>query len=202
VIGIEITVFAFITCATPGPINILASISGSQNGLRANFPFVLGATSGLSLVIIAAGFGISQLLQTNVFFANALTLLGSGYMLYLVFVLAKSNVEIDTSISTAQAPNFYQGSILQIINPKAWLVSMAGALLYLNVEEYFILLMLYVLIFFIVCFFSVFLWVYLGRLVATKIKSGHLNIFNRCMAGVLAILVLSNLFKTFSMYFM
>ena len=198
-IGIEITIFAFITCATPGPINILASISGSQNGLRANFPFVFGATSGLSLVIIVAGFGISQLLQTNVFLAKLLTLLGSGYMLYLAFVLAKSTVEIDTSVSKAQAPNFYQGSLLQIINPKAWLVSMAGASLYLNVEEYVILLMLYISIFFIVCFFSVFLWVYLGRLVATKINSGYLDIFIRCMAGVLAILVLSNLFKSFSM---
>ena len=197
-IGIEITVFAFITCATPGPINILATISGSQNGLRDNFPFVLGATSGLSLVIIVAGFGISQLLQANVFLANALTVLGSGYMLYLAFVLAKSNVKIDTSISAAQAPNFYQGSILQIINPKAWLVSMAGASLYLNVEEYTFLLMLYVSIFFIVCFFSVFLWVYLGSLVATKIKSSHLDIFIRFMAGVLVILILSNLFKTFS----
>ncbi len=73
-IGLEIAAFAFATCATPGSVNILASLSGAQNGLRANVPFVLGATSGLALVIIVAGYGVSQLLKTNEVLANSLVL--------------------------------------------------------------------------------------------------------------------------------
>ncbi|WP_141737061.1 LysE family translocator [Marinobacter sp. X15-166B] len=199
-LGLKIAVFAFATCATPGPVNILASISGANNGLRANVPFVLGATAGLSLVILVAGFGVSQLLKTNTYLANALVLVGSGYMLYLASRMARSDTALDKTAGEARIPGFYQGSVLQIINPKAWLVSMAGAALYLNREEYLFTLALYVSVFFLVCFVSVYLWVGLGRLIATRLQSKHLSLFNKSMAGVLVTLVVYNLYDTFAGY--
>lgn len=199
-IGLEIAVFAFVTCASPGPVNILASISGAQNGLKANLPFVLGATSGLSLVIIVAGFGVSQLLKSNAMLANILTLIGSVYMMYLAFKLAKASVNIEATDNGSQIPSFYQGAFLQVINPKAWLVTMAGTAIYLNSDDYLKLLILYVLVFFIVCFIAVLLWVFIGSLVATKLKTSHLTLFNRSMAVLLFGLVLYNLFDTFSPY--
>lgn len=199
-LALEITIFAFATCATPGPVNIVASIAGAQNGLRANIPFVLGATLSLSLVIIVSGFGVSQVLKTNEVLANAITLIGSVYILYLALLMSRKNLEIDKNSESYKTTSFCQGSILQIINPKAWLVSISGLAIYLNSSGQSILA-LYVLIFFIACFISVFLWVCFGSLIATKLKLHHLTIFNRSMAALLSILVLYNLMDMFSPYF-
>ena len=200
-IGIEIAAFAFATCATPGPVNILASLSGAQNGLRPNSPFVLGATSGLSIVIIIAGLGIGQLLQTNKILSNTLIVIGSVYMLYLAFNLSRVNVKLKAPQENIKIPSFYQGLVLQIINPKAWLVSMAGLAIYLSAEEYYMLLLIYILIFFIVCFFAVFLWVGLGKLIASKINGKYLHILNKTMGLILFLLISLNLADTFYPYF-
>ncbi len=198
--GLEITIFAFATCATPGPVNIVAMISGAQNGLRANLPFVFGATLGLSCVIILSGFGVSQALKTNELLAASVSLIGSVYILYLAFLMFSKSIEIDTPDRNQQTTNFYQGSILQMINPKAWLVSMSGLAMYLKAGEQS-LLAFYVLMFFVACFVSVFLWVCIGRLVVAKLKTIYLKIFTRMMATLLSVLVLYNLFGTFSPYF-
>ena len=199
-LALEITIFAFATCATPGPVNLVASIAGAQNGLRKNIPFVLGATLSLSFVIIVSGFGMSQILKTNEILANAITLIGSVYILYLAFLMSRKNIQIDKDLGPYKTTSFYQGSFLQIINPKAWLVSMSGLAMYLNSSGQS-LLALYVLIFFLACFISVFLWVWLGSLISTKLKSHHLIIFNRSMAFLLLILVLCNLMDMFFPYF-
>lgn len=197
---LNMAIFAFVTCASPGPINILASISGAQNKLKANLPFILGATSGLSLVIIVTGLGIGQLPKTHTLWTNALTLLGSIYILYLAFSLAKANLEIDTSERDVSPPSLFTGVFLQIINPKAWLVSMSGVAMYLSTGNYTTLFIAYVGIFFVICFIAILFWVYIGTLVAQKLKRQYLTIFSRSMASLLAMLVLYNLYVTFSSY--
>lgn len=197
---IEIAIFAFATCASPGPVNVIASISGAQNGIKQNLPFVLGASLGLSLVIFVVGLGVKQLLQSHPMLEDVLTLIGSVYMLYLAFKLSKADVKIDSASDTATIPSFYQGAALQIINPKAWLVSMAGLAMYLQAEQHIASLIQYILIFLVVCFISVLLWVYLGHLVATKLTDGYLNLFTKIMAGLLVVLISTNLISTFSKY--
>ena len=199
-IGLEIAIFAFATCVTPGPVNIVASLSGAQSGIRANIPFVLGATLGLSFVIVVSGFGVSQILKTNENLANFITLIGSVYILYLAFLMSRKSLDIDIGPGSSQTTSFYQGSILQIINPKAWLVSMSGLAMYLNSSGQS-MLVFYLLIFFLACFISVFSWVCLGHLIAMKLKRTYLTIFNRSMAALLATLVIYNLVNTFYPYF-
>lgn len=199
-LALEITIFAFATCATPGPVNVVASVLGAQNGLRASIPFVLGATLGLSLVILVSGFGVSQILKTNEILANAITLIGSVYLLYLAFLMFSKSSSIKTDSGAIQTGSFYQGSLLQLINPKAWLVSMSGLAMYLNASGES-MLGIYVLVFFIACFISVFLWVCLGSIIATKLKRAYVTIFNRSMAALLSILVLCNIANMCSPYF-
>lgn len=200
VTGFETLIFALITCGTPGPVNMIASMAGAQYGIKQNQPFVIGATSGLSLVIIVTGCGIGQLLTTNVYLANLMTLTGSAYLLYLAFVLMRSKTEIDPSSIELNLPSFYQGAILQMINPKAWLVSMAGISMFLDSSDYVASLVMYVTIFYLACYIAVFSWVYLGQLAASKLTDNYLSAFNRLLAGTLALLVLFNLYETFSPY--
>lgn len=197
---IEIGLFAFATCATPGPVNILASLSGAKNGIKKNLLFVLGATSGLSVVILIAGLGLGQILQKNKMLSNTLIVVGSVYMLYLAFNIVASDVKLKKSQDNINPPNLYQGMVLQVINPKAWLVSMSGLAMYLGVDDYFIQLSVYTFIFFVVCFFAVFLWVCLGELIATKINEKYLHAVNKTMGATLFLLITLNLFETFYPY--
>jgi threonine/homoserine/homoserine lactone efflux protein len=174
-------------------------MAGARSGLKANIPFVLGATLGLSFVIIISGFGVSQIVKANELLANAITLIGSVYILSLAFLMSRKSLAIVTDSRPHKATSFYQGATIQIINPKAWLVSMSGLAMYLNSSDQSILA-LYVLIFFMACFLSVFLWVCLGRLIATKLRGNQQTAFNRAMAALLSILVLYNLIDMFSPY--
>jgi threonine/homoserine/homoserine lactone efflux protein len=192
VLSLEITIFAFATCATPGPVNIVASIAGARSGLKANIPFVLGATLGLSLVIIISGFGLSQIVKTNELLTHAITLVGSLYILYLAFLMSRKPSTIKTDAKPPKTTSFYQGATLQVVNPKAWLVSLSGLAMYLNQSNQSIFA-LYVFIFFVACFLSVFLWVGLGQLISAKLNINHQMIFNRSMAALLMLLVLFNL---------
>ena len=191
-IAVELTIFALATCATPGPVNVIASVAGAQNGVRESIPFVIGATLGLSLVILMSSFGVSQVLMTNEILRNGITLIGSVYLLYLASLMWRKSSSIEIDSEAKQTTNFSQGLILQVINPKAWLVSMSGLAMYLGTSGKS-MLALYVLMFFIACFISVFIWVCLGCMIKTKLKDTYVTIFNRSMAGLLSILVLCNL---------
>lgn len=122
-------------------------------------------------------------------------------MLYLAFNIARTDVKLNTSQNNIKIPSLYQGMALQIINPKAWLVSMSGLAMYLSADDYLIHLSVYALIFFIVCFIAVFLWVYLGELIATKMNEKHLHVLNKTMGAVLFLLISLNLLDTFYPYF-
>ena len=197
--AVEITIFAFATCATPGPVNMVASVLGAQNGVRVSIPFVTGATLGLSFVILVSSFGVSQILKTNTMVANAITLIGSVYLLHLAYLMSK-RTEIDTKSADTQTASFYQGALLQILNPKAWLVSMSGLAMFLNTSGNSILAV-YILMFSIACFVSIFVWVCFGSIIARRLKNSYVTIFTRSMAAVLSMLVICNLAKTLSPYF-
>lgn len=191
-IAVELTIFAFATCATPGPVNVIASVAGAQNGVRMSIPFVIGATLGLSIVILVSSLGVSKVLITSEILKNGITLIGSLYLLYLASLMWRKSFSIDIDSEAKQTTTFSQGMILQVINPKAWLVSVSGLAMYLGTSGKS-MLALYVLIFFIACFVSVLIWVCLGCMIRTKLKDTYITIFNRFMAGLLSILVFCNL---------
>jgi len=198
--ALEITIFAFVTCATPGPVNVVATVMGAQKGVRVSIPFVLGATLGLSFVILVSSFGVSQILKTNELLANTITFIGSLYLLHLAFLMSRKSSSIATNSGVVQTAGFYQGAILQLINPKAWLVSMSGLAMFLNTSGKS-MLAFYVLMFFIACFVSIFMWVCLGSVIASKLKGTYVTFFNRSMATLLSTLVLCNLANMLSPYF-
>ena len=191
-IAVELTIFAFATCATPGPVNVIASVAGAQNGVRMSIPFVIGATLGLSIVILVSSLGVSKVLITSEILKNGITLIGSLYLLYLASLMWRKSFSVDIDSEAKQTTTFSQGMILQVINPKAWLVSVSGLAMYLGTSGKS-MLALYVLIFFIACFVSVLIWVCLGCMIRTKLKDTYITIFNRFMAGLLSILVFCNL---------
>ncbi len=194
---IEMAVFAFVTSASPGPVNILAFVSGVNFNFKSSLSFVLGATIGFCSILIVTGFGIGQILRSNIVLSVSLTIAGSMYMLFLALKLARARIDVNQQkIEEHDAPRFRQGAFLQFINPKAWFVSMSGASMYLQGEHYQVQLVLFVIIFFIVCFASISTWVYLGCLMSKKMGARSLTIYNKGVASLLVVLVTYNLYST------
>ena len=198
-IVLEMAVFALVTSASPGPVNLLASISGAQYKLKKNLAFVSGATAGFCSILIITGFGFGQILETNKMFANLLSIFGSVYMLYLAYTLSKAKIDLNFKAhANSKAPHFLQGALLQYTNPKAWLVSLAGASMYLQGQGIYLSLAIFATIFYVICFLSIYSWVYLGYFLSKKMSSNQLSTYNKFMALVLAVLVSINLYGNVS----
>jgi hypothetical protein len=59
---IALVVFAFTTTITPGPNNLMLTVTGAQFGLRAAVPAIAGILMGMSLLIGLASAGAASLL--------------------------------------------------------------------------------------------------------------------------------------------
>ncbi len=81
---------------------------------------------------------------------------------------------------------FYQGFLLQWLNPKAWIASLSGISMFKANDNLFI----FVLIYFIVCYLCLSFWGYLGlyftRFLNTDVK---LKVFNISMGLILILSV-------------
>ncbi|MCB1796294.1 MAG: LysE family translocator, partial [Candidatus Competibacteraceae bacterium] len=59
---VALALFVFATSITPGPNNLMLTVTGAQFGLRATVPAMAGILAGMSLLIGLAGAGVATLL--------------------------------------------------------------------------------------------------------------------------------------------
>ena len=60
---LSFTTFAIVTALTPGPNNILLSVSGTNFGLRQTLPHICGVVFGFTLIVVLSSFGLGWLLM-------------------------------------------------------------------------------------------------------------------------------------------
>ncbi|MCG8611340.1 MAG: LysE family transporter [Pseudomonadales bacterium] len=105
---------------SPGPAPIALSASGATYGVRNSVPFLCGILSGLSFAIIGAAVGLALLLATFPKVAYAVQLLGAIYVLYIAYKIATAPFLALNADGLALAPTFWDGFILNLLNPKAY----------------------------------------------------------------------------------
>jgi threonine/homoserine/homoserine lactone efflux protein len=180
--------FAFATSASPGPVNIVAAMSGAEFGIKKSCSYVLGAAVGFVTILIGIGVGFGSILVSNRTITNALAISGAMYMLYLAYKLATSKPGA-TCQDVAPPPRFINGAIAQWLNPKAWIVSVSAISIYLaNSKNYALYLSSFGAIFFIICFLSILGWVVVGSR-TSRLLNGNYGAFNKIMAALLAMSV-------------
>lgn len=182
------TSFAFATSASPGPVNIVAAMSGAEFGVKRSCGYVLGATIGFVSILLGIGIGFGSAFVSNRAVSNALAIAGAFYMLYLSYKLATAKPG-PTEKNTAPPPRFINGAIAQWLNPKAWIVSISAISIYVaNSRNYSLYLSSFGAIFFVICFISILGWVIMGCKASTLLN-GNYGVFNKIMAGLLALSV-------------
>lgn len=114
-------VYCVIVTFTPGPTNVVILSTVHNFGTKKALEFAYGATIAFGLLL-----GISALLNTVLVtvipkILLVMQIIGSIYMLYLAYQIAKMNLAESSETHTA---TFISGFLMQFVNPKAVLFTL------------------------------------------------------------------------------
>ena len=153
---------AILLIITPGPGVLSLAGVGSAFGFRAGLKYFIGLFVGNNLVGLFVISGVGALVLADPVTRTVLLVLSSIYLIYLASTIALSGSNIGFKGYTHK-PGVKSGVLLQIINPKAYVVNStmySGFLLFEN--AYFLEVIIKVLIVNTIWIPVHFLWLYIG----------------------------------------
>ncbi|MBS0848292.1 LysE family translocator [Citrobacter sp. JGM124] len=119
--------FLWVAAITPGPNNTLLTAAGANFGFIRSLPLMLGIMLGMQFILILVAFGVGSLLLLYPALHLILKIAGSAYLLWLSWKIATAKYErLDTNATTTAPIPFWQGGLLQVINPKAWIMALGA----------------------------------------------------------------------------
>ncbi|WP_122893690.1 LysE family translocator [Arcobacter peruensis] len=187
--------FSLAMSISPGPVNILILSSSINNGFLKTFAFISGATIGFTLLLIFVSFGLSTILLDYPDFLKYLGLFGALFIIFMGYKIASSTPDIEIK-DDIKYLKFYEGFLLQWLNPKAWIASVSGTSMFsINQSS----LLIFVVIYFIVCYLSLSSWGLLGQKAKALLNTNsRLKVFNIFMGSILIFSALSLIVINFS----
>lgn len=176
--------FLFIVAITPGPNNLLFTSSGAQYGLRRSIPLMFGIIFGIQSILFISAGGLAVLLLVSPVLQIIMKLVGSFYLLWLAWKLATSHhVQLNTESQVAKSIKWYQGSLLQFLNPKAWMMGLGAVSSYSVADNYVNSILIISFVMLIVNLIGGFVWVGFGSLIGTLLRGRNAwFIFNITMS--------------------
>lgn len=176
--------FSLAMSISPGPVNMIIVSSGVNYGIKRTMPYVSGATIGFTLLLLFVGLGFFQVINAFPSFLKYLAFAGSLFIMYIGYKIASSKPDIKVN-REGSAPKFYEGFLLQWLNPKAWIACVSGASIFSSAESYAPFLT-FTSIYFLVCYASLAAWAVLGDRVSILLNNHfRLRFFNFFMGFLL-----------------
>ena len=124
--------YTFVMSITPGPNNVMLTASGASFGFRRTVPHILGIVSGFVVQLLAVCAGLAALFTRWPSLQSALAWVGAAYLVYLGWQMLGSG---DPQSRAAHQPvSFLQAALFQFLNPKAWVMTVTAATLFLPRE--------------------------------------------------------------------
>lgn len=187
--------FSLAMSISPGPVNMIILSSGINHGVKKTIPYISGATIGFILLLIFIGLGIFQFISAYPVFLNYLAVGGAVFIIYIGYKIATSSSEI--KVQEQYVPKFYQGFLLQWLNPKAWIAGVSGVSMFSSAESYKPFA-IFVVVYFFVCYGSLLIWGIVGDKMAIFLNNpSRLRAFNRLMGLLLVATAIYMLYTHF-----
>ena len=120
-----LAVFAFATSIAPGPNTLMLWASGMNFGLRRSTAHLLGVNLGFGSVMFAVSVGLGAVFERYSPVEDALKILGSIYLLYLAYRIARSADGAEMGRITKPL-SFREALAFQYVNPKVWVMSISA----------------------------------------------------------------------------
>lgn len=114
----------YLLLITPGPGVLSLAGVGAAFGRHSGLNYLLGLLIGTNLVALAVITGLAAIVLSIPWLRNVLLIASIAYLLWLAFRIATSGSKIGF-ITAPKKPGIYDGILLQIINPKAYVVNTA-----------------------------------------------------------------------------
>jgi len=116
--------FVLVSMITPGANNLMLASSGLTFGFRRTVPLLFGIHVGFQSLLIAVAAGLGVMFQRYSHLQFALKVIGAAYLLYLAYKLWRSSS--GGSAAMEQPIGFFKGAAFQVVNPKAWMMSVSA----------------------------------------------------------------------------
>jgi threonine/homoserine/homoserine lactone efflux protein len=114
---------------TPGPNNVMLTASGATFGFRRTIPHMLGISVGFGIELLAVCAGLGAIFTRWPDLQTALRWIGALYLLYLgVRMLGSGPAKSGVS---NRPITFLEAALFQFLNPKAWIMTITAASVFL-----------------------------------------------------------------------
>jgi threonine/homoserine/homoserine lactone efflux protein len=184
---IPFLLFSVVVFFTPGPNNLMLMTSGLNYGFRRTWPAMLGVDLGFSFLTLCTGLGMGAVFIAFPVLYSIIKYAGAAYMLYLAWMIAKSDPPNPDTIETKPPISFLQATALQWVNPKGWAMAVSAVTGYSTSTSYPYGIFLIVGIFVLMGLGSSTAWAGLGLLLQKFLhKPKIVRAFNIFMAMLLA----------------
>jgi threonine/homoserine/homoserine lactone efflux protein len=184
--------FALVTSITPGPVNIIATATGANFGFRRTIPHIFGASLGFTLILVLMGTGLARVFGHYPNAMEVLTLIGAAFLFYTSYKIAFASTD-QSRARKDNPPSILEGALCQWLNPKAWIVAIAGVAVFVTSGSS--TLGIFSALFFLVCFLSISVWAIMGGAIRGMLKTSKSSrTFNVFMGLLQALTVTYMLF--------
>ena len=104
---------------SPGPATISLLASGSAQGIRRSFQYLIGIIAGTTVVLLAVATGITAAILAIPAIGSVLTGISAAYIVWLAYRIATAPPLSEPTVRS-RAFSLAGGALLGIANPKAW----------------------------------------------------------------------------------
>jgi threonine/homoserine/homoserine lactone efflux protein len=121
--------YSFVMSITPGPNNVMLTASGATFGFRRTVPHMLGISAGFSVQLLAVCAGLGAIFTRWPDLQTVLRWAGAAYLIYLGWRLLRSQAA--RAAHSPKPVTFIEAALFQFLNPKAWIMTVTAATLFL-----------------------------------------------------------------------
>ena len=176
--------FYFVMYVTPGPNNAMVLTSGIKFGFSKTIPHMSGITIGHVLQTIVVCLGLGKIFQMFPEIQDFLKIICALYLLYLGYKIIGSFSKIKDDES--RPLKFYEASLFQLVNPKAWTISTMVASGFLPKDERLIISISFISITaLIICPLSISVWAAFGSGIRNLVKNNKKKAFVEYFLAIL-----------------
>jgi threonine/homoserine/homoserine lactone efflux protein len=124
--------YSFVMSITPGPNNVMLTASGATFGFRRTVPHILGVCAGFSIVLLGVCAGLDALFTRWPDTQTFLRWAGAAYLVYLGWRILRSG---EAKAGHSPKPlTLLEAAAFQFLNPKAWVMTLTAAAMFLPRE--------------------------------------------------------------------
>lgn len=181
--------YIIVMAITPGPNNVLLAASGVNYGLRRTLPMTLGIALGGGFHCCVSMLFFGRLFDWMAVIRLPIAVAGCIYLLWLAWHIYRAGAPEE---GQGEPLTFMQAALFQWVNPKAWVMMLNMAALFMPVDGPALWHALQIgSADALVSYPCVLLWAWMGDRLRLALQNPlHLQRFNSVMGGLLALTAL------------